>query len=213
MAKKPKAGSRAGRSRRGRGENNTEANANQVEVRTAFSQGDLQLPAPNDYQHHKKALLGAQDKLRTANSLVRTCRKNALAAGVDPDSVFEANRIVRDNDPKKTANKLNQLAFALEQEGFSIHITVHDTLAGDELDTIYRRFYADGKAGKTLDNRYPENSDLALQADRAWRHGTAANLTPPISPEDADKALDDDELLEKLAKLPAPPDMSQAALN
>lgn len=212
-AKKSKKGTRAGRSRRGKGENMTEKKANQVEVRTALGQGDLQLPAPDDYQHHKKSIVGTLEKLETAKSLYRKALQSAKSAGIDTDALLEARRIVRANDPKGTAQKMAQLAFCLEQEGFSIAITVHDTLAGDQMETVYRRYYADGKAGKTLDNRYPSGSDLELQANRAWRHGTAANLSPPLSPEQADAALEDEDLLAKLAKLPAPPEISQAALH
>lgn len=205
--KKTKVTARGAKKRRGKGESMTGAKANQVEVRHAIGQGDLHLPEPNDYQHHKKSLLGAIDKQRTATSLVRTARKNALAAGVDPDAILEANRIVRANDPKGTANKLNQLAFALGQEGFSIAITVHDTLAGDQMDLVYRRYYGDGKGGKALENEYPVGSDLAAQAARAWRHGMASNMN--VSPEDSDKACEEDEDGVQ-HNLPPPPDMSHA---
>lgn len=188
MAKKKKtAGTRAGRSRRGKGESNTEAKANAVEVRTAISQDDLKLPAPDDYQHHKKSILGALEKKTTADGFYRNCLKKAKSAGIDTDALLEANRIVRANDPKGTANKLNQLAFALEQEGFSIHITVHDTLAGDQLDLVYKRGYADGAAGRTADNSYPENSDLHTQYNLGWRHGTGKNMG--LTPKQVDAAI------------------------
>jgi hypothetical protein len=182
----------------------TEAKASAVEVRVPVNQGDLMLPAPDDYQHHKKSILGALEKKETANSFYRNCLKRAQQAGVDTDALLEAHRIVRANDPRATANKLNQLAFALEQEGFSIHITVHDTLAGDEMDLIYRRFYQDGKAGKSLDCRYPVGSDLATQAARAWRHGMALNAGTSI--EDSNTVVDEDTAAQE-AKLPPPPKM------
>jgi hypothetical protein len=204
MTKKSKAGARGSRKRRGDGEAMTGAKAGSVEIRQAIGQEELQLPAPDDYQHHRKSILGALEKRDTANSLYRNALKNAQKAGIDTDSMLEARRIVRANDPKKTANSLNQLAFALQQEGFSIQITVHDTLAGDQMDLVYRRFYDDGKAAKTLENPYPSGSDLALQAARGWRHGNAANME--MSPEQADSGLDEDER-DRLANLPPPPAM------
>lgn len=214
MAKnKPKSGTRAARSRRGKGEDMTEAKAGAVEVRAPVSQHDLILPAEDVYQLHRDAVKKALDAKESAQGLYRKRLEAAQVAGVDTDMMLEAMKIVRANDPKAVAARLNQLSFCLEQEGFPIQIIVRDTLEGDHMEAIYRRFYMDGKEGKTLDNRYPEGTEMALQADRAWRHGTAANLNPPMSPEQADKALDDDELLEKLSKLPAPPDMSQAALH
>lgn len=180
MASKKKASSkgskRGARKRRGKGENFTEAKASAVEVRTAVDTMELALPAPNDYQHHKKALLGALDKQRTANSLVRTARKNAIAAGVDPDSVLEANRIVRANDPKGTAQKMAQLAFALEQEGFPIQFIIHDSLAGDQEELVAKRGYEDGKAARPANNKYPAASDLALVYDTHWKRGQAENM-------------------------------------
>lgn len=192
MAKKKKtAGTRAGRSRRGKGESNTEAKANAVEVRTAVSTMDLPLPTPDDYQHHKKSILGFLEKKRTADSHYRTALKKAQSSGIDTDAMLEANRIVRANDPKGTATKLNQLAFALEQEGFSIHITVHDTLAGDQMQLVYRRGYADGEAGRTADNKYPETTDLHAEYNRGWRHGTGKNMK--LTPEQVDSANEQQE--------------------
>lgn len=202
-----KAGTRGSRKRRGAAEDVTGKKAGQVEVRTALSQGDLKLPAVDDYNHHKKNIAGCLDSLESAKSRYRKALQSAQAAGIDTDAMLEARRIVRANDPKKTASRLNQLAFALEQEGFSIHITVHDTLAGDEMDTVYRRFYADGKAAKTLDCRYPAGSDLAAQAARAWRHGTSSNLG--LTPEQSDAAVEDAE--DAQHQLPPPPDMAASA--
>jgi hypothetical protein len=175
MAKKKTKG-RASRPRRGKSEAVTGAKAGQVEVRAALSQGDLQLPAVDDYNHHKKNIAGCLDSLESAKSRYRKALQSAQSAGIDTDAMLEARRIVRANDPKKTANKLNQLAFALEQEGFSIHITVHDTLAGDQEDLVARRFFEDGKAGRTFDCRYPENSDLAQIAKDNWMKGQAELL-------------------------------------
>lgn len=193
-AKKSKKGTRGGRSRRGKGESMTEAKANQVEVRTALGQGDLQLPAPDDYQHHKKSIVGTLEKLETAKSLYRKALQSAKSAGIDTDALLEARRIVRANDPKGTANKLNQLAFALGQEGFAIQITVHDTLAGDEHALVARRGYEDARAGKTNESPYPEGSDLARIYAKNFRHGTAHNLNVTDEQfEESEAALDDAE--------------------
>lgn len=205
--KKAKVTARGAKKRRGKGESMTGAKANQVEVRHAIGQGDLPLPTPNDYQHHKKSILGFLDQKRSAEGRYKNALKKAQEAGVDTDALLEANRIVRANDPKGTAIKLNQLAFCLAQEGFSIQITVHDSLAGDQMDLVYRRYYADGKGGKALENEYPVGSDLAAQAARAWRHGMASNMN--VSPEDSDKACEEDEDGVQ-HNLPPPPDMSHA---
>lgn len=205
---KKKAKGRSARKRRGKGESMTEAQATSVQVRGPVDTAELPLPAVEDYTHHKKNILGCLDSLESAKSRYRKALQSAQAVGIDTNALLEARRIVRENDPAKTAARLNQLAFALEQEGFSIHITVHDTLAGDQLDQIYRRFFKDGKEGKALDNRYPAGSDLFAQAARAWRHGMADNLGQ--TPEQADAAVAE-EMSDVEKSLPPPPDLATAA--
>ena len=206
MGKRSKnAGTRSSRKRRGTGEDMTGAKANAVEVRAPVNTAELALPAPDDYHHHRKAIMGALEKKRTAEGLYRNALKSAQKAGIDTTALLQANSIVRANDPKGTARSLMQLAFSLQQEGFPILITVHDTLVGDEMETVYRRFYRDGKYGKPLASDYPAGSDLAAQAARAWRHGASANLG--VSAEDSDKAVEGEEG-EAAHKLPPPPDMT-----
>jgi len=177
-----------------------------VEVRTAAigDNSQLALPAPDDYAHHMKAIRGAKDKLETAKSLLSHAKTaaNKTCPGL-ASSIAETLQIERDGDPVKLQKRFEMLGIGLKQIGSSIQLSVFDTLGGDHLDQVYRRFYADGKAGKTLDNRYPVGSDLAAQAARAWRHGTAANLGQ--SPEQADSVS---ELSEVEMALPPPPDMS-----
>ncbi len=58
----------------------------------------------------------------------------------------------------------------------------------------WARGYADGESGRSADARAPENSDIALEYSRGWRHGTAKNLgmtpeemsLPPIGRLDED---------------------------
>lgn len=210
--KKQKPKGRAARSRRGTGEDFTEAKAHSVETRAPVHQADLMLPAEEVYQLHRNAVKKALDAKESANGAYRSKLEAAQLAGVNTDMMLEAMRIVRANDPKAVAARLNQLSFCLEREGFPIKIIVRDTLLAVDMGFVYRRFYQDGKAGKTLENPYPDNSDLSLQAVRAWRHGTAANLNPPMTPAQADEALDEDER-GKLSALPPAPYMGQAAVH
>jgi hypothetical protein len=208
--KKDKPKGRAVRSRRGQGEDFTQTKENAVETRAPVHQADLMLPPAEVYQLHRDAVKKAMDARESAQGLYRKRLESAQVAGIDTDMMLEAMKIVRGNDPKAFAARLNQLSFCLEQEGFPIQIVVRDTLIGDEMAFVYRRFYQAGKAAETFANPYPDNSDLALQAARAWRHGNAANLG--MTPEKADEGLDDDER-EKLAALPPVPDMAQAAMH
>lgn len=202
---------RGSRSRRGRGESMTGARDNTVEVRK-IGIGDntgLNLPAPDDYAHHMKAIKGAKDKLETAKSLVRHAKEaaNKSCTGMAA-SIEDTIKIERENDPEKLRRRLEMLGIGLNHIGHSLQLTIFDTLGGDTLDQIYKRFWLAGKEGKTLDNRYPVGSDLHAQAARAWRHGTAANLG--LTPEQSDAAVADD-MTHVERNLPSPPVMEAPA--
>lgn len=184
--------------------------AETVEVRKAAAMGDnsqLALPAPDDYAHHMKTIKGLKDRAATAQSLVRHAKTaaNKACPGLAA-SIEETLSIEREGDPVKLQTRLEMMGMGLKHIGSTIQLSVFDSLAGDHMDQVYRRYFTDGQGGKALDNRYPEGSDLAAQASRAWRHGFAANMDQ--TPEQADAALDDDERPELQHKLPPPPKMT-----
>lgn len=198
--KKTKSSARGARKRRGQGEDMTGKQASQVEVRTPVDTMELPLPKPVDYQHHRKTILGYRDQMKSAQGRYRKALKAAQEAGIDTDAMLEAKRIADANDPKKTAIQLNQLAFALQQEGFPIHIVVQDTLAGDHEELVARRGYEDGKAGRSPNNKYPAGSDLALVYDTNWQKGQAELVLGP-----QDESEEGEE--EPTHDLKSPPDL------
>ena len=204
MAKSKKAGTRAGRARRGKGENFTGADEGTVEVRAPVMQADLMLPAEDVYKLHRDKIKRSIEAKDSATGKLRKDLEQAQLAGIDTDMMQEAFKIVKSNDPKAVAIRLNQLSFCLQQEGFPIQIIVRDTSVGDELELVYRRVFQETREGKTFDNRYPINTPLHLQAQRAFRHATAINAGASI--EDIDNALDEDTAASE-ASLPPPPKM------
>lgn len=164
-----------------------------VEVRTTGigDNSEMKLPAPDDWNHHKKSIAGWREKVTTAQSHLRNAIKIAKKAGVNMESLNLLVGIERDNDPKKAAGFFNQIGLGLELSECSLRLTVHDTLAGDEEVLVYKRGYADGEAGRTAENKYPEGSDLAKVYSRGWRHGTAKNLG--MTPEQSDAAVAEHE--------------------
>lgn len=165
-----------------------------VEVRTPGigDNSKLALPAPDDYSHHMKSIRGAKDKLETAKSLLRHAKDaaNKCAAGLAA-SIEETLKIERDNDPVKLQARLEMLGLGLKEIGSTIQLSVFDSLGGDAADQVYQRGMADGKAGRTADNRYPEGSDLHALYAKGWRHGTASNLG--ISAEESDRAIEEEQ--------------------
>jgi hypothetical protein len=203
--KKKQAGARGSRKRRGQGEEFTEEKENEVEVRAPVLQGDLILPASDVYAMHRKKIKASLDAKESANGKYRKDLEQAQLAGIDTDMMLEAFKIVRANSPQELMNRLNQLSFCLEQEGYPIRILLKDTLIGDEMALVYRRVFQDTREGKSFDNPYPVGSDMHLQAQRAFRHATALNAGTSI--EDIDNALDADTAAQE-AKLPPPPKLS-----
>ncbi len=164
-----------------------------VETRTVGigDNSELKLPAPDDWNHHKKSIAGWREKVTTAQSHLRNAIKLAKKAGVNMESLSLVVGIERDNDPKKAASFFSQVGLGLELSESSLRVTVHDTLAGDEESLVYKRGYADGEAGRTPENKYPSGSDLAATYDRGWRHGTAKNLD--MTPEQSDAAYEESQ--------------------
>lgn len=147
----------------------------------------LALPAPDDYAHHMKTIRGLKEKSATAASLLRHAKTSAnKACSGLAASIEETLAIEREGDPIKLQKRLELLGIGLKQIGSTIEVTIFDSLAGDELELVYKRGHADGKAGRTADNKYPEGSDLHAEYARGWRHGTASNLG--LTAEQADAA-------------------------
>jgi hypothetical protein len=207
MAKAKKAKGRAARSRRGKSQAMTGAKDAQVEVRTGSLIPNIEL-SDKDINHHFTAIKRATETKDSAVSALRTAMKKAdeTHSGLG-DEIKQQITLERKDSTAELAAELSLKARVLQARGTTIQINIFDTLAGDQLDQIYRRFFKDGKDGKPLDNRYPAGSDLNAQAARAWRHGTASNLN--VSPEESDKAVAE-EMSEIEASLPAPPAMSAA---
>jgi hypothetical protein len=190
MAARKKATSQRGaRKRRGASESMTGAKENEVEVRSIGDNSSLAVPEPDDWKHHRKAILGWREKVTTAQGGLRNAIKQAKKSGVDMKAFDLVVGIERQNDPAKTLNFFQQLDMGLSLSGeTTIRITPHDTLAGDQIELVYKRGFADGEAGRTASNDYPETSDLAAEYARGWRHGTGKNLG--LTPEQVDASED-----------------------
>lgn len=208
MAKKGStAGKRSGRKRRGSGEDMTGAKADQVEVRTGSLIKPVEL-SEKDINHHFTAIKNATESKDTYVGKLRNAKKAAdqshpgLAAEIEKQM-----RAERKDDMTAVAGQLSLQAAVMRARGSTLQLTIFDTLAGDQMDLIYRRYYKDGKEAKPLANEYPVGSDLAAQAARAWRHGQAANMG--LTPEKADEAVGNDDSV-TIHNLPPPPDMTVA---
>jgi hypothetical protein len=188
MAKSKNAGTRGARKKRSGGEEMTGKKAGEVEVRKpSDTQEAMVLPKPDDYEFHKKQILGFKEKKDTANANLRNALQSAQKAGIDTDALLEANKLKRSNDHAKMQRHFTQLAFALKQEGYPIEIEVRDTLKTDVAENAYKRGYDQGKAGGTMEDPYPANSDLSKQFCRGWHHGTGSNIGK--TPEEIDAIL------------------------
>lgn len=182
---KPKRGGR-----RGRSEAMTGAKENEVEVRQPAigDNSKLKLVEPSDFEHHMKAIKGANEKLETAKSLVRHAMEAANKSSKGLGAVIkEIVGLERKNDPQALAHYLQTFGIGLKAINCPIQITIFDTLGGEVADQAYKRGFADGEGGRASDSPYPATSDLDQEYARGWRHGTAKNLG--VSPEESDAAL------------------------
>jgi len=155
-------GTRAARSRRGKGKDFTGGDAEKVEVRMGGDNAPtLELPSPEDFNYHLKSIKGANEKKDTAVALVRNAKKSAEKAckGLS-GTIDRLIKLERSNDPLEFQRELELLGYGLKQTNSPIQITVFDTLLGDQNDVVAKRGYEDGKAGRAAKTEYPENSDL-----------------------------------------------------
>jgi hypothetical protein len=154
--------------------------------------GSLPLPVPDVYDYHKKQILGTLDRKRTAATMYTNAVKAAKKSGINTDSLLAVNDVKRQNDPKKTIDYLQQMAFGFQQEGIPIHITVSDTLVSDTLDGAEARGYEDAKASRHANNDYPAGSDMSKRYLRGFTRGTAENT-----------GMDEDQIKQSLAEYDA----------
>lgn len=170
----------------------TGAKENEVEVRTpaAGDNSQLALPAPDDFQHHYKAIKGCKDKQATAASLLKHAKEAANKSSPGLAKMIENTiAIERQNDPAALMRHFELIGYGLRQINFPVQLSVFDTLAGDTKEQVYKRGFADGESARTANNKYPAGSDLAAEYDRGYRHGTSKNLG--VTPEESDAAMSD----------------------
>lgn len=158
-----------------RAENMTGAKAAETEVR------ELDLKpveiASDDVQLHIKACKAAKEKVDTANSVLRTCYKNAGKVHKElPGAIRKAITAERDNDPAKLKAELEVLGITLRETGSQIQLSVFDTLAGDPNKQAYERGKADALNGRSATCPFPEGSEPAEHYMTGWRNGIASNL-------------------------------------
>ncbi len=185
--------------RKSKAEAMTGAGANSVEVRTVgIGDNSLNLPAPDDYEHHMRSIRGLKEKSATAASLLRHAKTSAnkacpgLAASIE-----ETLAIEREGDPVKLQKRLNLLGMGLKTINSTIQLSVFDSLGGEVTEQAYKRGYADGENGVTASSRMPEGSDLDREYMRGWNHGTGKNMGQ--TPEQVDAALSSADAADELA--------------
>lgn len=177
------AGSRGSRKRRGKGEDMTGANEGKVEVRMGGDNSPkLELPAPDDFAYHMKAIKGSLEKKDTAVALVRNAKKSAdkAAPGLS-GTIDRLIKIERSNDPMAFQREMELLGYGLKQTNSPIQISVFDTLLGDQKEQVAKRGYEDGKAGRSAKQEYPDGSDLAGLYSDNWMRGQAEMLGVDVS--------------------------------
>lgn len=172
MAKGKRNGVNKGRGRRrSKAENMTEASENEVQVRKvkAADQEQMDLPKPNDFHFHMKAIKGALDRLATATSLVRNARKAAKQVHKGLPELIKEMIALERGDVTEFKKRLEMLGFGLKELGSSIQLTIHDTLLGDVKEQAFKRGAADSANNKMSSNPYPVGSDLAAAYDEGFR--------------------------------------------
>lgn len=168
---------RGSRKRRGNGKDFTGGKENEVEVRSIGDNSGLNLPAPDDFEHHYKSIRGAQDKVKTAQAISSQASESANKCSPGLAKVIKDTlKIENENDPVKLQRHLEMMGMGLSHIGSTIQISIFDSLAGDEDDLVAKRGYADGKAARPSNNRYPSGSSLAEIYDTNWAKGQAENM-------------------------------------
>lgn len=189
MARKTASAPRGKRGRKSKAESMTGAKESQVEVRTIGDNSGLKLPAPKDFDYHYKSMRGALDKVKTAQALSSQASESANKCSPGLAQVIKNTiKIENEDDPAKLKRHLEMMGMGLKHIDSTIQINIFDSLAGDQIELVYKRGFSDGEAGRTAQNDYPEGSALAKEYARGWRHGTGKNLS--LTPEQVDASDD-----------------------
>jgi hypothetical protein len=174
-AKKTK-GTRAGRSRRGKGENMTGAKESAVEMRTiGDNSGELNLQQvqidDGDFDLHYKAIKSAVERQKQSKNLYDGCCKAAKKVSADLLEAVKKAIKFDGMDPDDIKRQLEIDGYALKRRENPIQLTVFNSLLGDQKEVVAKRGYEDGKAGRSAKTEYPEGSDLATIYSENYMRG------------------------------------------
>ncbi len=157
-----------GRGRKSKAENMTGAKEGAAEMR----KGELDLQPmqinDNDFEMHYRSAKSAKEKVETATSLYRNAIKGAKQVSDElADAVKRALKF-DGMDREAIKRQLEIDGYVLKKQGCSVQLTIHDSILGDANTAAEKQGYADGRAGRALNNPFPENSDLARLYEAAW---------------------------------------------
>lgn len=173
MAKGKKNGSGGKKSR---AESTTGAKEASTEMRTPVKATELPLPKPADAEYHRKQVLGWKEKVTTAQGHYRNACKAAQSAGINVDSLKEAEAIKRENDPAATMAYFQQLNMQLQLAGSPLRLVMFDSLGGDLKEQAYAQGQDDAGNGRVKNNPFPEGSEPHDEYEVGYRNKMGAHL-------------------------------------
>lgn len=111
----------------------------------------------NRLLHHMNTLKGINQERETIRSMTKKAKESAKLDRISWDVVEDMVKLEK-ADPLEFREYLEQLGVGLKHTGQPFQINVFDTAYGDPVAQAKAEGRADGKAGRTPNNRYQEGT-------------------------------------------------------
>lgn len=133
------------------------AKEEQVETRKAVTDNREPLIKKDRVKHHLDTIEGYKGKIAHLTGHMRKAFEVAKAEGLSSTTL---NRIIaaKKKDPLELRQELEHYGLGLEVIGVPVRVVVHDSLFGNSMQQAEAEGRADGKAGRSANCRYAEDT-------------------------------------------------------
>ena len=155
LAKGKNGSGRAGRKRRGSGEEFTGAKEGETETRTP--QLEMNLPNPDRQLHYFDAIKNELANIARAQKRKKDLEKAAAKENVDVGAISFVLQMEK-GDAVKYRMRLEQQAVLMRARGLPFQMTIHDIAFANSVEQAKAEAKAAARGGRSPECRYPEGT-------------------------------------------------------
>lgn len=170
----------------------SKAKSEQAETRKASTDNREPLIKKDRVKHHLDTIEGYKGKIAHLTGHMRKAFEVAKADGLSSTTI---NRIIsaKKKDPLELRLELEHYGLGLEVIGVPVRVVVHDSLFGDSMEQAKAEGRSDGKAGRSANCRYAEDTPEYKAFFEAYAEEQAKYVTGATAEQTAEEDVQEDE--------------------